>query len=43
MPMRPLERSEDGNFQEVFACIGGISTQAIKDTDTHQVILEKNM
>lgn len=43
MPMRPLERHEDGSFQEVFACVGGISSEAIKDNDTHEVILEKNM
>lgn len=43
MPMRPLERNEDGSFQEVFACVGGISSEAIKDTDNHEVILEKNM
>jgi len=42
-PMRPLERSEDGAFQEVFACIGGISSEAIKDTENHEVIFEKNM
>ena len=41
--MRPLERNEDGCFQEVFACIGGISSEAIKDTQNYEVILEKNM
>lgn len=43
MPMRPLERNEDGSFQEVFACVGWISSEAIKDTANHEVILEKNM
>lgn len=43
MPMRPLERNENGSFQETFACIGGISSEAIKDTHTYEVILEKNM
>jgi len=43
MPMRPLERNEDGSFQEVFACIGWISSEAINDTDHHAVIFEKNM
>jgi len=42
-PIRPLERSEDGTFQEVFACIGGISSEAINDTEEYEVILEKNM
>ena len=42
-PMRPLERNEDGSFQEVFACIWGVSSEAIKDTENHEVILEKNM
>jgi hypothetical protein len=41
--MRPLERSEDGTFQETFACIWGITTEAIKDTENHEVIFEKNM
>ena len=43
MPLRPLERSEDGTFQEVFACVGGISSEAINDTEHHEIILEKNM
>ena len=43
MPMRPLERSEDGTFQEVFACIGGIRSEAINDTEQHEIILEKNI
>ncbi|MEI8009317.1 MAG: 2Fe-2S iron-sulfur cluster binding domain-containing protein [bacterium] len=43
LPMRPLERNEDGSFQEVFACIGGIVSEAIKDTQDYEVILEKNM
>jgi hypothetical protein len=41
--MRPLERSEDGTFQEVFACIGGITSEAINDTEHHEIIFEKNM
>jgi hypothetical protein len=41
--MRPLERSEDGVFQETFACIGGITSEAIKDIENHEIILEKNM
>lgn len=43
MPMRPLQRSDDGTFQEVFACVGWISSEAIKDKKTYEVILEKNM
>lgn len=43
MPMRPLERNEDGSFQEFFACIGGISSEAINDINNHEVILEKYM
>lgn len=42
-PMRPLERSEDGTFQETFACIGGVTSEAIKDSEDHEIILEKNM
>ncbi|MEI6671810.1 MAG: hypothetical protein WCL02_00110 [bacterium] len=41
--MRPLERNEDGSFQEFFACIGGISSEAINDINNHEVILEKYM
>jgi ferredoxin len=43
MPMRSLERSEDWTFQEVFACVGGITSEAINDTEHHEIILEKNM
>lgn len=43
MPMRPLERNEDGEFQEVLACVWGISSEAIKDIHEHDVVLEKNM
>jgi len=43
MPMRPLERNEDGSFQEVFACVGGVSSEAIKDTENHEIVFEKNM
>ena len=43
MPMRPLERGDDGSFKEFFACVGGIKSQAIKDIEDHEVILEKNM
>ena len=42
-PMRPLERSEDGRFQETFACIGGVTSEAIKDSEDYEIILEKNM
>ena len=41
--MRPLERNEDGSFQEVFACVGGVSSEAIKDTENHEIVFEKNM
>ncbi|EKD24672.1 MAG: hypothetical protein ACD_80C00174G0022 [uncultured bacterium (gcode 4)] len=43
LPMMPLERSAEGNFQEVFTCVGWISSEAIKDKEDHEVILEKNM
>lgn len=43
MPIRPLERNEDGSFKEFFACVGGVSSEAIKDTETYEIILEKNM
>lgn len=42
-PMKPLERNEDGSFKEVFACVGGVSSEAIKDAEHHDIILEKNM
>lgn len=42
-PMKPLERNEDGSFKEVFACVGGIQTDAIKDTTHHEIILEKHI
>jgi len=42
-PMKPLERNDDGSFKEVFACVGGITSEAIKDKENHEVILEKNM
>lgn len=42
-PIIPLQRNEDGSFKDVFACIGGIRSEAIKDTEHHEVILEKNM
>lgn len=42
-PMRPLERSEDGTFQETFACIGWVTSEAIKDIEHHEIVLEKNM
>ena len=43
MPLRTLGRNEDGGFQEIFACVGGILSDAIKDTDNYEIILEKNM
>ena len=43
MPIRPLQRDDDGKFQEVFACVWWISSESIKDTESHEVILEKNM
>ncbi|MFA7298370.1 MAG: 2Fe-2S iron-sulfur cluster binding domain-containing protein [Candidatus Absconditabacterales bacterium] len=43
LPMKSLERHEDGSFQEVFACVGGILSDAIKDKKHHEIILEKNM
>lgn len=42
-PILPLERNEDGSFKEVFTCIGGISSEALKDKQDHEIILEKNM
>lgn len=42
-PILPLERSKDGAFQEVFTCIGGLTSQSIKDKENHEVVLEKNM
>jgi ferredoxin len=34
-------RNSDGQRQEVFTCVGGISSDAINDTETHEVIIEK--
>lgn len=42
-PLSPLERNEDRSFKEVFACVGGIRSEAIQDTEQHEIILEKNM
>lgn len=42
-PMRELARSEDGTFQEVFACVWGIKKDALKDTEHHEIILEKHI
>lgn len=42
-PMRSLERDDTGKFKEFFACIGWITTEAIKDDVVHEIILEKNM
>ena len=42
-PMKALERDAAGNFKEFFACIGGVSSQAIKDKEHHEIIIEKNM
>jgi len=36
-------RDENGKRKEVFACIGGISSDAINDQESHEVILEKNI
>lgn len=42
-PMRTLERDATGKFKEFFACIGGVTKEALKDTTLHEIILEKNM
>lgn len=42
-PMRELARNEEGIFEEVFACVGGIKKDSLQDTETHEIILEKNM
>ncbi len=42
-PLSPLERNEDRSFKEVFACVGGIRSESIQDTEQHEIILEKNM
>lgn len=42
-PMRELTRDKDGKFKEVFACVGGIKKDSLQDTETHEIILEKNM
>lgn len=42
-PMRELARNEEDIFEEVFACVGGIKKDSLQDTETHEIILEKNM
>ena len=41
--MLSLDRNDDGTFKEVFTCIGGISSEAFKDKEDHEIILEKTM
>ena len=43
LPKKPLERHENGDFKEFFACVGGVSSQAIKDKEHHEIIIEKNI
>ncbi len=43
LPIKPLERDENWNFTEVFACVWGVSSEAIKDTEHHEIILEKDI
>ncbi|MEI7918678.1 MAG: 2Fe-2S iron-sulfur cluster binding domain-containing protein [bacterium] len=43
LPMKSLERDTAGNFTEFFACVGGITTEALKDSVNHTIVLEKNM
>ncbi|MCX6824914.1 MAG: 2Fe-2S iron-sulfur cluster binding domain-containing protein [candidate division SR1 bacterium] len=43
LPMLSLDRNDDGTFKEVFTCIGGISSEAFKDKEDHEIILEKTM
>lgn len=42
-PTRELARDDEGNFEEVFACIWGIKKESLQDTNTYEIILEKNM
>ena len=42
-PLASLERNEAGEFTEVFACIGGIYSEYLKDTEQHEVVLEKTV
>lgn len=42
-PLKPLERNEDWSFKEVFACVGGIKSDSLKDQQQYTVILEKYM
>lgn len=42
-PSRVLKRNDDESFAEVLACIWGIKTSSIKDSITHEVILEKHL
>ncbi len=43
VPKKELARSEDGSFQEVFACVGGIKTDALRNTEDHIIVLEKHL
>lgn len=42
-PMKKLARNENGEFEEVFACVGWIKKTSLQDTEIHEIILEKNM
>jgi len=43
LPKKELARDEHGNFQEVFACVGGIKTDSLRDTKEHIIVLEKHL
>ena len=42
-PITPLQRDQDGSFQEVFSCVWGIRSEAVKDSEDHLVVLEKQL
>jgi len=43
VPKKELARNEDGSFQEVFACVGGIKTNTLRNTEDHIIVLEKHL
>ncbi len=43
LPLKPLTKDEQGQFQEIFACVWWIRTSALQDQEEHIVILEKHM
>lgn len=37
------KRNENGEWEEVFACVGGIHSKDINDSEAHKVVLKKDL